>query len=447
MQPIVLIVDDDFAICQILTKILDRENYQTLEANNGKAARTLFSSHAVDAVLLDMTLPDADGIDIAKEMIVQKPEVPVILISAHGTIAKAVEATKYGIYDFVEKPFEAEHILLRLRNALAHGSSLRQMAQIQTETLHKYKMLGRSQPMQLVYQLIDKIAPTATPVLITGENGVGKELVAQAIHDAGPRAHAKLVKLNCSAIPDDLFESELFGHTRGAFTGAHIPRRGRVLEADKGTLFLDEIGDLSPSAQAKILRFLESGEVQKIGCNEVQQLDVRILTATNRNLEQMVDEGLFRRDLYYRLDVFPIHVPALREHKDDIPLFIDYFINDCAERNDLPKPQLSQAAELYLCGQEWEGNVRQLRHFIERLLLLASTDLIEVQHIKALLKSKSVISESPQTLKDARLEFERNYILTVFNECDQNATETAKRLGMDRANLYRKMQQLGINRP
>ena len=293
--------------------------------------------------------------------------------------------------------------------------------------------------------MIDKIAPTSTPVFITGENGVGKELAAQAIHDLSPRANARLVKLNCSAVPDELFESELFGHTRGAFTGAHAPRRGRIVEADKGTLFLDEIGDLSPSAQAKILRFLESGEVQKVGSNEILKIDARIIAATNRNLEEMIADGEFRRDLFYRLDVFPIHISPLAERKEDIPLYIDYFIPGFCEANHLPTPRISQAAVHYLCGLDWPGNVRQLEHFIERLLLLANTDLIDVQHIKALTNSKKPISASPQTLKYAREEFERNYIQTILSECD-NVTEAAHILGVDRTNLYRKMQQLGITR-
>ena len=253
-------------------------------------------------------------------------------------------------------------------------------------------MIGNSPKMHQVYSLIDTIAPTNSPVLILGENGVGKELVAQAIHDHSSRAKAKLVKLNCSAIPEELFESELFGHTRGAFTGAHVPRRGRIVDADKGTLFLDEIGDLSLGAQAKILRFLENGEVQKVGSNEIQTVDVRVITATNKNLEEMVEAGVFRRDLFYRLDVFPITVPPLRDRKDDIPLFINHFMTVFAEKNGLSTPQLSQAAEHYLCGHEWNGNIRQLLHFIERLLLIVNTDLIDIQHTKALLKSKKNIT-------------------------------------------------------
>ena len=442
--PHILIVDDDQEICKILAKILQRQQFQTQTAFTGQEGLSAFNKLDYDAVLLDMRLPDADGIDIAREMLAQKPQVPIVLITAHGTISKAVQATKNGIYDFIEKPFERDRILLTLRNALAFGQTQKQLAEIKRDTLQKYRMIGDSKKMQQVYSLIDTIAPTHSPVLILGENGVGKELVAAAIHEISPRAKAKLVKLNCSAIPDELFESELFGHTRGAFTGAHVPRRGRILDADKGTLFLDEIGDLSPAAQAKILRFLENGEVQKVGSNEIQTVDVRVIAATNKNLEDMVESGDFRRDLFYRLEVFPITVPPLRERKQDIPLFIDFFMTEFSEKNGVSKPQLSQAAEHYLCGHEWEGNVGMLRHFIERLLLIVTSDPIDNQHIKALLKSKNHSSDAPQTLKEARLEFERNYILTVLSECGNNRTEAAKVLGMDRANLYRKMLQVGI---
>ncbi len=444
IQHTILVVDDDLSICQILSKILQRENYQVLQAHSVLSARQHFTSNHVDAVLLDMMLPDGDGIALAKEMLQSKPDVPIILVSAHGTITKAVEATKRGIYDFVEKPFDKEQILLRLRNALAYGESRQELSQFKSNSLQKYNMIGTSTAMQNVYALIDKIAPTSSPVLILGENGVGKELVAQAIHSGSKRAKSKLVKLNCSAVPETLLESELFGHTRGAFTGAHVPRRGRLVDADKGTLFLDEIGDLSLQAQAKILRFLENGEVQKVGSNEIQVVDVRIIAATNKNLPQLVEQQTFRQDLYYRLEVFPIQVPPLRERKEDIPLFIDHFMTDFSDKVGKTKPQLSQAAEHYLCNYEWKGNVRQLQHFIERLLLLTSSDLIDVQHLKALLQSQAEITESPQTLKQARLEFERNYILTVLGECKNNRTEAAKLLGLDRANFYRKMQQVGI---
>ena len=445
IQPNILVVDDDLSICQILCKILQREHYQVLEAHSVRSARQLFETNQVDAVLLDMMLPDGDGIELAKEMLLSNPEIPIVLISAHGTISKAVEATKRGIYDFVEKPFEKEQILLRLRNALAYGESRNELLHLKSSSLKHYNMIGNSPAMQTVYTLIDKIASTDLPVLILGENGVGKELVAHAIHTGSRRAKSKLVKLNCSAVPETLFESELFGHTRGAFTGAHVPRRGRIVDADKGTLFLDEIGDLSLQGQAKILRFLENGEVQKVGSNEIQMVDVRIIAATNKNLSKLVQDRLFRQDLYYRLEVFLIKVPPLRERKEDIPLFLDHFMAEYADKIGVDKPQLSQAAEHFLCGYDWKGNVRQLQHFVERLLLLVNSDLIDVHHIKALLQSRAEITESSQTLKQARLEFERNYILTVLRECKNNRTEAAKILGLDRANFYRKMQQVGIN--
>ena len=442
----ILIVDDDLSICQILTQILKKQGYELVEAHTLKEARAAFSQNSIDAVLLDMMLPDGDGVDLAKEMIQQNAEAPIILISAHATISRAVEATKYGIYDFIEKPFEKEQILLRLRNALAFSDSQKALSMQKIDTLQHYKMVGTSPLMQRLYQHIEKIAPMNTPVLILGENGVGKELAAMAIHEKSHRAKRKMVKLNCSAIPDELFEAELFGFTKGAFTGAYVPRQGRVLEADKGTLFLDEIGDLSLSAQAKVLRFLENGEVQRIGTNDVKIVDVRILAATNKDLEAMIETGDFRQDLYYRLDVFPLVVPPLRERRDDIPLLVEHFVSQITEENGLQKPAFSQAAMHFLCSQNWDGNVRQLHHFLERLLIIVNSELVDIHHLRALWRHKNNSHIDIKSLKEARLNFEREYIQIVLAECGGSKSRAAKILGMDRGNFYRKVKELGVSK-
>ena len=440
----VLIVDDDLSICQILTQILKKRGYSIVEAHTLKEARAANDQNEIDAVLLDMMLPDGDGVDLAKELLQQRPEAPIILISAHATISRAVEATKYGIYDFIEKPFDKEQILLRLRNALAFSDSQKALAKKKINTLEHYNMIGSSQKMLRLYEQLEKIAPMNTPVLILGENGVGKELAAMAIHEKSLRAKLKMVKLNCSAIPDDLFEAELFGFTKGSFTGAYVPRQGRVLEADKGTLFLDEIGDLSLAAQAKVLRFLENGEVQRIGTNEIKVVDVRIIAATNKKLKAIIEAGEFRQDLFYRLEVFPVTIPPLRERREDIPLLIAHFVTDVAQKNGLQKPAFSQAAMHFLCSQEWEGNVRQLRHFIERLLIMVNSELVDIHHLKAMWKHKNNNTTELKSLKEVKSAFEAEYIQIVIDECSGNKSQAAKILGIDRANFYRKMRELGL---
>ena len=444
----IFVVDDDPSISQILRKILKGEGYQVLEASTAKQAQELFAKNDIDLILMDMLLPDADGIELAQQMLAEKPHIPVILITAHASIPRAVEAIKLGLYDFLEKPFDRDRMLVTIRNALSWGEAQRELSHYRQNTLERFRMVGQSPAMQRVYDMIERVAPTESPVLITGENGVGKELVAQAIHNASSRAKKRMIKINCAAIPDTLLESELFGHTKGSFTGAQSAHPGRLQMADGSTLFLDEIGDLSPNAQAKVLRFLESGEVQRVGSTKTIEVNVRIIAATNQNLSALVQEGKFRQDLFYRLDVFPIHVPPLRERREDIPLLLNHFLNEYTSKNSEKRPRLTPSALRFLTQYEWPGNVRQLRHFVERLLILSASDLIELHHIKFLL---SIQDEEPspresedRTLRGARRHFEREHILTILAETEGNVSQAAKILGIDRANLYRKMEQLGI---
>jgi len=444
----IFVVDDDPSISQILKKILSGEGYHVLEASTGKEALEIFSQSDIDLILMDMILPDADGIELAQQMLSEKAHIPVILITAHGNIPKAVEAIKSGLYDFLEKPFDRDRMMVTIRNALSWGHAQQELLHYKRNSLERFKMVGQSAAMQKVYTMIEKIAPTDAPVLITGENGVGKELVAQAIHNGSPRAKKKMIKINCAAIPDTLLESELFGHTKGAFTGAQSAHPGRLQLADGSTLFLDEIGDLSPDAQAKVLRFLESGEVQRVGSTETIHVNVRIIAATNQNLRNLVKEGKFRQDLYYRLEIFPINVPPLRQRREDIPILLNHFMDEYASANGVLQPRLTPAALRYLIGYSWPGNVRQLRHFVERMLILISSDVIDIQHVKSLLFSKDDHDSSDETedktLRGARKNFEREHILAVLAETNGNVTEAAKILGVDRANLYRKMGRLGI---
>jgi two-component system nitrogen regulation response regulator NtrX len=445
----ILLVDDDISICQIVRRILEDKNYKVTEVHSGKEALSLFSDDEIDLVLLDLQLPDQSGIEVATAMIAHNPLIPIVLISAYGTISKAVEATKLGVFDFLEKPLERDRILVTVRNALAQGQLKKDLNYYKTDCLARFQMIGRSPEIQKVYAQIEKIAPTNSSVLILGENGVGKELVAQAVHTSSPRSKKNFVKMNCAAIPDNLLESELFGHTKGAFTGAFVAKKGRVQMADGGTLFLDEIGDMSASAQAKILRFLESGEIQRVGASEISTVDVRIIAASNKNLKEMVQDRTFREDLYYRLNVFTIFVPPLRERRTDIPLLLDHFITNHVEENGIIKPILSPAAINYLAGYDWQGNIRQLRNFVERMMAMRQDDFIDLNDVILLLESKespvsSQLNEA-KSLTEAREAFEREYIIRMLNENDWKVAKAAEALNIDRANLYRKMKQLGIN--
>jgi two-component system nitrogen regulation response regulator NtrX len=445
----ILITDDEFAICQIIRKILEGENYEVIEAHSGKEALFLFSEGEIDLVLLDLQMPDKNGIELAKEMVTQRPLVPIVLISAYGTISKAVEATKLGIYDFLEKPLDRDRILVTVRNAMAHGQLQQELEHYKQDSIARYQMVGQSPAIKRVFSLVEKIAPTNSPVLIFGENGVGKELVARAIHNGSPRSKRSIVIINCAAIPDNLLESELFGHTKGAFTGANTAKKGRFEIADGGTLFLDEIGDMSFSAQAKLLRFLESGEIQRVGSSEIATVDVRLIAASNKNLKQMVVDKTFREDLYYRLEIFTITVPPLRGRRSDIPLLLDFFISKYTDANGIIKPTLSPAAVKYLSGIDWPGNIRQMRNFVERLMIMKQDDLIDLKEVVPLLEVKEPPStpsnNDPKSLQEAREKFEREHILKILDENNWKIAKAAEVLNVDRANLYRKMRGLGIN--
>ncbi len=447
-QANILIVDDDISICQILSKILHSNGNQVKTASSGKDALKIFSEEHFDLVLLDVQLPDADGMDLSVRMMNQKPHVPIILISAYGTISKAVDATKKGVYDFLEKPLDRDRILVTVKNALEFGKLEQELIRYKSESLQQFQMIGNSQAIKQVFNLIEKVASTESSVLILGENGAGKELVAQAIHNQSRRANKKMIKLNCAAIPDELLESELFGHTKGAFTGAHIAKKGRIQMAEDSTLFLDEIGDMSLSSQAKVLRFLESGEIQRVGSTATTNVNVRIIAASNKDLPQMAESEKFRQDLYYRLNVFCINVPPLRDRKEDIALLLDFFLDQIAQKNGDIIPKITPSAKNYLTTFHWPGNVRQLRNFAERLMILKTSDLIDLQMVRFILEEKNQLtqtkSQSPKPLNKARKDFEKEYILSVLEENNWKVAKAAEALEVDRANLYRKMRGLGI---
>ncbi len=444
----ILIVDDDIEICHSLERILKRAGYRVTIAQTGAKAARLIQQNHLDLILLDMRLPDVDGLELARIFLKEKPQIPIILISAHGTISRAVEATKMGVYDFLEKPLERERLLVTVRNALNKRQLEQELNRYKQEILNQYKMIGKSPAMQQVFELIDRIAPANVPVLITGENGTGKELVANAIHAKSPRSSKTMIKINCPAIPPDILESELFGHIKGAFTGATDNKKGRLEMANGSTVFLDEIGEISGQMQAKLLRFLEYGEIQKVGSTETITVDARLIAATNRDLFKAVKEGKFREDLLYRINVVHLHIPPLRERPEDVPLLINHFASLLAKTSGLTTPRFTPAAMHYLTYYPWPGNVRQVHNFVERIMIINYREVYDLEDIRPYLGSEredigALLGESKK-LQDARLEFERKFIAGILQETGGNVSQAARILGMDRANLYRKMRQLEI---
>jgi two-component system nitrogen regulation response regulator NtrX len=379
------------------------------------------------------------------------PKAQVVMISGHGTIATAVEATQRGAFDFLEKPLDTDRLLVTVRNALAHSELVDENTRLKEATESRYTMVGGSAALKAVRELIDKVGPTAARVLITGENGTGKELVARALHEASPRRDRPFVEVNCAAIPSELIESELFGHMKGSFTGAFADRAGKFEQADGGTLFLDEVGDMSPSAQAKLLRVLQEGVVTRIGGSKSIQVDVRVLAATNKDLEAEIGEGRFRDDLLYRLNVVPIEVPPLRERTEDIPALVAHFAEQLAASAGVPGRRFADDAVRRLQTRAWPGNVRELRNAVERGLILASGKVVTASDIDHLLPGPGSVRPSgdasgTQTFETFKQEAEKNFLAQKLREHDWNVSETARALKMPRSNLYKKIERYGLTR-
>lgn len=444
--PKILIVDDDARARRTLIEILSEEHYFAVPAEDGVTALKLIQENNLNIVLLDLILPDINGIEVLKEIKKQKPTLPVIIISGYGTIKDAVDATKEGAYDFLEKgSFDKSKFILLINRALEKERIEKQIYMLKEELLKKYQMVGISEPMKKIFTLIDDTATKKVNIMITGESGAGKELVARAIHNRSERKDKNFTKINCAAIPKELIESELFGYERGAFTDAKELKKGKLEIADEGTLFLDEVGDMGIPAQAKLLRFLQEGEFERLGSTKTIRVDVRIIAATNKILETEIAEYNFREDLYYRLNVVHIHVPPLRERNEDIPVLVDYFLDTICEDYGLPKKTLTADALDFLRQQFWKGNCRELRNVIERAVIMikptkiTANGLIKVLEIN---EPKSKIDEKP--LKQARDEFEKEYIIKILSKNDWSLTKTAQILSIDRTHLYRKCKQLKI---
>ncbi len=447
----ILIVDDEPAIRSTLRDVLEDEGYRVSTVGGGADALRFFADELPEVTFLDIWMGRMDGLETLAEIKRARPEAVVVMISGHGTIETAVKATRLGAYDFVEKPLSLEKILITVSRALDHARLERENAALRASLEQGAEIVGESAAIRALREQISTAAPTTGRVLIHGENGSGKELVARAIHVQSTRRERSFVEVNCAAIPEELIESELFGHEKGAFTGALARRRGKFELADGGTLFLDEIGDMSLKTQAKVLRSLEEQAFERVGGKDTLRVDVRVIAASNRDLPALIREGQFREDLYYRLNVIPIEVPALRTRKDDIPAHVSQFIAQFCAENGKRTKTLSSEALGYFLAYDWPGNVRELRNMVERLVIMAPGDVITAEDLPAPLRPKEAAPPAGEardrSLKDARDNFERAYILAELRVHDWNVTRTAERLGIERSHLYRKLKAYNINPP
>ena len=501
MPASVLIVDDEKNILLTLSQSLQLAGYQTHLASSGQVALDVVSARPVDAVLMDVKMPDMDGLTALARLTELRPELPVIMMSGHGTIDTAVKATQLGARDFLEKPIARERMLVALRNVLKHQAAMEELQELRAQ-LGRYDMVGSGPAMQRIFSLIQRTAPSEGRVLITGENGTGKELIARALHQNSRRKGQPFVKLNCAAVPHDLIESELFGHEKGAFTGAVSVRRGKFELAHEGTLFLDEIGDMPAAMQAKLLRVLQEGELERVGGAETLKVDVRVIAATNKNLEKEIAAGRFREDLYYRINVVQIHSPPLRERREDLPDLINTFLSEACAKNGRRPLTLSPDALAVMSAYDYPGNVRELRNLVERLAILCEgpvvtrTDALELlprgralvpppapegvpANVTALpspgaeaaltaaastpapaLATPAAVPASgtapaaqagfrprvDRTFREQVEDAEREIILHVLAHTHDNVTEAARILDLERGHFYKKMKALGLRR-
>jgi two-component system nitrogen regulation response regulator NtrX len=445
----ILIVDDEASIRRSLAGILSDEGFVPAEAAEGEAALAELRGEAPpDLVLLDIAMPGRDGVEILEEMQRTWPSVPVVMMSGHGTIETAVRATQLGAFDFLEKPLSVEKLLLTIRHALERARLQRENQRLRAEAVRAHEILGDSSLIQKLKEQIRVAAPTNGWVLITGENGTGKELVAKQVHVQSRRADQPFVEVNCAAIPEELIESELFGHEKGAFTGAIAQKRGKFELADKGTIFLDEIADMSLRTQAKILRILQEHKFERVGGTETIEVDVRVIAATNKSLEKAIQEGTFREDLFYRLNVIPFHVPPLRERREDVPVLARAFVEEFCAESGMGVKTIAPRAMQALQGHPWPGNVRELRNLTERLVLLTPGPRIRPEDLPEEIRSGVRAPDlEAATLEDARRAFERDFLRERLREHGWNISRTAEAIGLARESLSRKMRQFGIRVP
>ena len=448
----ILVVDDEQGIRAALTQLLEYEGYEVRTASNGTEAVTLAGQWLPQLIFLDVKMEGLDGIETLKLLKERVPSAVVVMISGHATIQNAVEATQLGAYDILEKPLDTDRILVTLRNTLGRIDLTEENARLRERIESRFEIVGSSAGIRALIAQIERVAATPARVLVTGENGTGKELVARALHKNSTRARKPFIEVNCAAIPGELIESELFGHMKGSFTGAVQDRAGKFEQADGGTLFLDEIGDMSLAAQAKVLRVLQEGEVTRIGGAKPRHVDVRVIAATNKRLEDEIAAGRFREDLFYRLNVLPLHVPALRERRDDIPLLVRHFLEQFARDGGGIPAAIAPEAVSRLTSFEWPGNVRELRNTIERLAILSGGPTIGVTDVDRLVGARNLdvgtvgAIQSARTYEEFKLASERSFLLAKLREHDWNVAETARALDMPRSNLYKKIERHHLGR-
>jgi two-component system nitrogen regulation response regulator NtrX len=448
----ILVVDDEEGIRRVLHQLFEYEDHEVRSAGGGAEAIAIHQEFHPDVTFLDVKMARMDGLEALSRIRENDSSAVVIMISGHGTIDTAVEATRRGAFDFLEKPLDTDRLLVVLRNALQTQGLVQENARLRGEIESRHQIVGRSFALRQVLDRVEKVAPTDARVLVTGENGTGKELVARAIHRLSPRAEKAFIEVNCAAIPSELIESELFGHMKGSFTGAHEDRAGKFELADGGTLFLDEIGDMSLQAQAKVLRALQEGIVTRVGGAKPITVDVRVLAATNKDLEEEIKGGRFREDLYYRLNVIPLHVPPLRERREDIAMLVRHFTESYARDANLrPKPFTDEALER-MQRMDWPGNVRELRNTVERLMILASGATVAADDVELLvggrMKGGGLSGDllGCNTFAEFKEAAERAFILQKLRENDWNVSETARLLDMPRSNLYKKIERYELVR-
>lgn len=445
----IFILDDEKNICISLKNILEDEGYLASYSISVEEGLKQIDTLQPDLLLLDVQLKDGNGLEVLKIIKEQYPDLMVIMISGHSGIKEAVQAMRSGAFDFLEKPLNLTRIKLTVQNAMSFSNLQNEYKNLKETFNEQYKIIGNSKIVQEMHQIIQKVAKTNSRVLIRGESGSGKELVAYAIHNQSLRSKGPFIKFNSAAIPNELVESELFGYEKGAFTGAVKSKKGKLELADKGTLFLDEIGDMNLSAQSKILRVLQEGEFERVGSNETIKIDTRIIAATHKNLEEMVESGTFREDLFYRLNVVPISSPSLRERREDIPLLVEYFCKKFAVELNLPLKSFSGSAINTLKSREFKGNIRELRNVIERLYILSEHDIIDENDLpneanKSNCGDQHFWNET-RLYQDKKEEFEYKYLSTQLEIHDFNVSKTANSLGLQQSNLSRKLKELNIN--
>jgi two-component system nitrogen regulation response regulator NtrX len=445
-ESVVFIVDDEDGIRESLSGIFEDEGYEVITARSGEEALKILKEQSMDLILLDVWLPGMDGIQILKEIKDLKPDIPVIMISGHGNIELAVKATRMGAYDFLEKPLSLEKVLLDAKRALERRTLEMEYKALKQDLTKKWRLVGNSQTMEQLREQIDMAAQSNSRVLILGESGSGKEIVAHMLHDRSNRAGKSFIEMNCAAIPQELIESELFGHEKGSFTGAFERKKGKFELADEGTLFLDEVGDMSLSTQSKVLRVIETQEFQRVGGSKTIKVDVRIIAATNKDLRDEVKKGNFREDLLYRLNVIPIIIPPLRNRKEDIPALVQYFLEYFAAEYGQRLKKITPDGLKMIEGYDWPGNIRELRNVIERLVIMTPSDTITPKNFVI---GESVSSDyfSVKTLREARDLFEKDFIMKKLEENNWNVSKTAEVLDIERSNLHRKIKSYDIKTP